>query len=255
MRREQYTQIKNCFLRKLKKAGNCNIMTLSLSEFFQKIKKGSKRFRMILDHVNVKDGDLLKCTTINSYAKTTDTTFSVEAAALINLALWNTYRFPNRLKIFTFKFYNNLLGTGNRVVHFNPTAEIWCVFCYNKPSLPAPIESFSHVFFDCPEVNKLLQNIYDKYLLLDLNRNNYFTGEFCERKDDNHALTSFLTILRYCIWQFRLQKRSLNFTAFDYEFTYTLDAILISNKKLAGKINNCNFIDYYRNGHGHFGSP
>ena len=139
-----------------------------------------------------------------------------------NLSKWNTFYLPNRFRVFLFKFYNNCLGTGNRVAHFDPGAEVQCIFCVKAGSLPAPIETIKHVFFECPHVNNIVERFHKKYFNSAFNRDNYFQGNYSENDRENRGASLIMDMLRFSIWSFRLTKRNLSFASIELE---TLDYI------------------------------
>jgi hypothetical protein len=49
-----------------------------------------------------------------------------------------------------------LLGLNTRVTHFNANISRASTFCNIKGINPAPAENFLHLFYDCPEINKVL---------------------------------------------------------------------------------------------------
>ena len=176
---------------------------------------------------------------IKSYRKITNILYSSPEAALANLTCWSIFSLPNRVRVFLYKFYNNILGTGNRVIHFNPDAVVHCNFCHREGLNPSPLETFTHVFYDCPVVYDCIKRIYDKYIQVELVQQTYFSGEFNVENKERKAINLFLHILRYNIWQLRLQKRKLCFETLDHETLYTLSGILKSNAKLKNNFNNC----------------
>jgi hypothetical protein len=173
---------------------------------------------------------------VKSYNLTTGTEFVSEKISSLNHSLWNIFSFPNRLKVFLFKFYNNLLGTGNRVFHFNPAAEVSCVFCVKSLNLPAPIETFSHIFYDCPNVFNIVNMFTSKFLNIVIDRNNFFNGFYTEDYEKNYGVTIILNCLRYCIWQARLLKTNISYYTIENETSLLLQTITDSNLKIKHSI-------------------
>ena len=83
------------------------------------------------------------------------------------------------------------MGTGNRVAHFNREVDPSCNFCVKNQPLPAPLETFTHIFHDCPEVEKVFTRFSDKYFVEQISRENYFNGDFVGTKRDL-AVTNLL---------------------------------------------------------------
>ena len=150
---------------------------------------------------NFEGANLKRLKQVNSYSKITDTVQINDSVILRMLTSWNIHHYPNRFRVFLFKFYNNILGTGNRLAHFENNVNVECVFCSQNQLLPAPIESFTHVFYDCPFVNKIIEKFYFKYFTIELDRVPFFSGDFGYKKDDYLIVGTVLDSLRYSIWQ------------------------------------------------------
>ena len=97
-----------------------------------------------------------------------------------------------------------MLGTGNRVLHFSPTAEVSCTFCVKNGLLPAPLETPLHIFFECPNVQPILIEFFEKYFNVELTKDNFFSGNFSVEEKHNAIFSVVLDIIRYSIWQFQL---------------------------------------------------
>ncbi len=91
-------------------------------------------------------------------------------------SLWGKPYLNNDLRVFLLKYYNNILGLGNRLAHFVQNAESRCTFCLlsNRPE-PLP-ESFEHIFYSCPSTQNILKKFFEKFLTPILSAENYFTG-------------------------------------------------------------------------------
>ena len=242
MTNNNYKAIKNCYTKLVKMSKNDDTEPQTLHEFFRKVKKGSKNYRVILDHVIGNEKGILKNTQFKSFCKTTSTEIDVEKRVKSNISSWNYFFLANRLRVFLFKFYNNLLGTGSRLAHFNQNSEIQCHFCVKNKNLPAPIESFPHIFFDCPFVYKIISKFHEKYFNFELSRTNYFHGTVSEIEKENMAISLVLDVLRYSIWQTRLNKQNLSFCTIEIEVIDILEQITRTSNKMKVIINSCNYI-------------
>lgn len=137
--------------------------------------------------------------------------------------------------MFLFKYYSNILGTGNRVAHFNNEFDPSCIFCRFR-ARPAPLETFSHVFFECPQVNAIIKKFFDKYLEPELDSSKYFTGSFYETEYDNSTISIILDSLRYNIWQSRLNKIAVSFYTIEHETLTFLTQLANSSKVIDNKL-------------------
>jgi len=173
---------------------------------------------------------------VKSYCKTTGTEFVSEKISSDNLKGWNIYCFPNRFKVFLFKYYNNILGTANRVAHFNQDTDPACLFCKINLNLPAPVESFAHLFFDCPHVYNVIEKFYAKYLNFEINRANYFSGAHTELTIENQSINLVLNVLRFNIWETKLLRKNISFPTLENETINMLQYITDSSQKLKTRI-------------------
>jgi hypothetical protein len=91
-------------------------------------------------------------------------------------SMWGRTYLNNDLRIFLLKYYNNILGLGNRIAHFVPNAENRCTFCILR-NLPDPVlESFEHLFFYSPVTQDVVTKFFQKYIVNVLTAELYFTG-------------------------------------------------------------------------------
>jgi len=239
----RYTLLKNCYNNLKKKQGDWEGEPVEIATFFSKIKKGSKHFRKIFTDKKNKLNFYATNTTVKSFCKTAEIDFGNEAVWERSLGAWNTFCFPNRLKVFLFKYYSNILGTGNRVIHFNRDSDPSCIFCTRSNLLPPPIETFAHIFFDCPEVAKIITTFSNKYFNEEIGRNKYFNGYVVGSKLDKMAVNVVLDILRYSIWQSKLLKNKISYYTIELETINLLETITASSNKIKNAINQCSFIN------------
>ncbi len=183
---------------------------------------------------------------VKSYCKCTATAFVNENRSESNLTTWNNYSFPNRFKVFLFKYYNNILGTNNRVAHFNRETNAACFFCQKSLNLPAPAESFAHVFYDCPSVQKIIERFSEKFLTIEVTRDKFFSGFYTETEKENRSINLIMDSVRYCIWQSKLTKKNISYNTIEYETINLLDIITGASKKFENSIITCPFINVDR---------
>ena len=123
-----YQRLKQCFENLKKRYRGSESEPCNIETFFRRLKKGSRHFRMILCHTPINEKYYSGLPQIKIFLEITNTDFSSNCFWKMSLSSWNTYCYPNRLRTFLYKYYANILGTGNRVVHFNrntdPSAEI-----------------------------------------------------------------------------------------------------------------------------------
>jgi hypothetical protein len=143
--------------------------------------------------------------------------------------------------------HHNTLGLNYRVHHINPDRDASCTFCLINKILPAQRESFSHFFWDCVAVEKLIYNFSMFAINRTMSKSNFFTGV-----DDTGTFydTVFLVVslFKYALWQFKLRKKVPSWPSLKHEFLYLLNILMGSNKTIRIKLLNCNWCRIYREG-------
>ena len=130
------------------------------------------------------------------------------------LGFWSNTFLSMDLREFSFKFFNNSLGTNQRLSNFVPGRAAGCSFCTLKNIGPIPIETVIHLFFYCDLVQPIM-NWFEITFLSDLNLDTrekrlkfWFFGII-----HNNNITNILFPLAlaqsflYSIWRTKLQKR------------------------------------------------
>ncbi len=76
---------------------------------------------------------------------------------------WNYSTYPNMLKDFLYKFIYNRLLINTRLYHIvtDETVSRECTFCVASKSLPAPEETFKHLFWYCPITAHLRNKFFE----------------------------------------------------------------------------------------------
>jgi hypothetical protein len=243
--RVRYNKIRACYLWVSKKYHSEGAEAVPLPEFFRKLKKGSKKFRVILNYEKIKVNHYESLQQIKSFHRCTETTFTNEKRSSSNMSSWNTFCFPNRLKVFLFKYYNNVLGTGNRVMHIDLRKDPSCVFCNANKNFPSPIETFSHIFYDCPFIEPILNTFLSKYFRTVPSREIFFTGNFNENENVNIPAVLVLDVLRYTVWQMKLHKAKPTFFTIEAETLYLLEQITGARKKFKYMLANSELLQVY----------
>ena len=245
--REQYYDLKLAYIiakRKFHKEGG---FAMTLEDFMSTFKKGSKKFRRILSF-DTKPYNIENLTQAATYARITDTTKPNRNRVLSMYSTWSIHCLPNRLRTFILKYYNNILGLANRIAHFVPNTDTSCTFCLLSQVRPVPEESFSHVFFDCPHSSRIVELFFARYITIEFNREQYFTG-LVEPDNEriNRPFAICMDVLRYYIWQCKLNKKLPTFSAVCAETEFMIGYIRRSSKKISDLFENC---PLFRRDHG-----
>jgi hypothetical protein len=229
--------------------------SLSIPEFLSRFRKGSKSFQILLNTSGVSDKIQVKCfTSFCRAAKLVPVPFAlpfteVELSFLKRgdcLALWATVPMNNRFRDFLFKFFTNRLSTGARIGHFNINIDESCFHCRLEKKFPAPRETFSHMFFDCPVVNNL-QKMANRVLWPELNQNMYIEKSFwlCgiqrgENVPRNMFLQTAICLFNYFVWECRLRKKAMGWESCKLFIIEHLGSMCAVNIRLTEDKNNIN---------------
>ena len=153
-------------------------------------------------------GKLTNMQQVKTYKKVTEIE-NIDNTRLRKMhAMWSRHFLDSKTRDFIFKFYNNILGTNQRVNKFNPATCPSCTFCNISNTLPAPLESFRHIFYDCPSVKKILIAFFNKFMNISLVACDvFFGGTITNTENKNEVFQLCMDILRYNIWLFKLEKK------------------------------------------------
>jgi hypothetical protein len=126
-------------------------------EFFMKtFTRGSKPFRRILCYNEFSKHKTEKVHTVTTFFEITGLPVLDPSYLKKCWGFWNKSYLGNKCREFLFKFYNNILGTNDRVSKFVQGHNPECTLCeINNEARPIPAESFYHVFFTCPYSGKI----------------------------------------------------------------------------------------------------
>jgi hypothetical protein len=158
----QYTSLKQGWQAAKQQFGKNAHDSKSLVEFLGSFKKGSKKFREILMQ-KIPSGKLNNLQQVKTFKKITGIENLSEDRLKSMHSAWTANFIDAKTRDFMFKYHNNLLGTNQRVNKFNPEIDPSCTFCNLAHTLPAPLETFEHIFYTCPVVNKTLEKMFEKY--------------------------------------------------------------------------------------------
>jgi hypothetical protein len=152
----------NCFLDRMARHRDGNESSKSVKDEFCFIKKPGRKCRTVLSTARV--GTLGTVSTVKTFFQLIELPYTGDNSFSDNVSWWNMNFLPNRIRMFAFKFYNNILGINTRTSHFatNPTRA--CTFCSMVPATPPPDETFLHLFFSCPTVSNWHSNFVTRYL-------------------------------------------------------------------------------------------
>ncbi len=192
-----------------KKMTKSDSAPVTLDRFLRGIKKGSKKFREVIDRSIYQSRNVLDTTTVNGFASITKTTLPNEIVVKNFVSGWNCTFLDNDFREFIFKCRNNILRTGDRLSHILPNSSDSCKFCIGI--LPGTVhrESFLHLFRECVVTSSVLLQLNIRCKLkwdnpnVDFN-SLYWYGNHLGNLDRNVLL--FYDVFRYQIWSMKLRK-------------------------------------------------
>ncbi len=124
---------------------------------------------------------MAECRAIQTYGRTVGARIVDPKRASSIMSNWNKSFLPSNVRVFIFKYYNNMLGLNSRVAHFNREVNASCTFCTDRKVLPAEKETMIHLFYHCPSVQCLITEFSMKYLRdPELEIATFFTSEVTE---------------------------------------------------------------------------
>ncbi len=177
---EKYDLLKTAFRICKRKYHKDDEKSLTMRQFICGFKKGSRNFRKIISKTEKKD-NMADCRAIQTYGRTVGVRIVDSHRASSIMSNWNKSFLPSNVRVFIFKYYNNMLGLNSRVAHFNREVNASCTFCTDRKVLPADKETMTHLFFHCPSVQGLITEFSRKYLRdIELETAMFFTSEATE---------------------------------------------------------------------------
>jgi hypothetical protein len=179
------------------------------ADFLVSFKKGSKKFREVICHCPNAENERADLRIVVTYGELTDTPVPDPESLGTILSLWNCSFLPNDIREFIFKERNNCLALNNRAAHYVQNISDKCSFCRIINHETNTRESFSHLFFDCPITNLVLNGFLRiSGLRIQGNdpniRNIYWNG--IVNGSLNKDLFLINNIFRYCIWKSKTRK-------------------------------------------------
>ncbi len=109
--------LRSAILLARKKMAKCESVPVTLDRFLRGIKKGSKKFREVIDRSIYQSRLVLDITTVNGFARIVKTVIPDEIVIKNFVSGWNCSFLDNDFREFIFKCRNNLLRTGGIDFH------------------------------------------------------------------------------------------------------------------------------------------
>ena len=160
-----------------------------------RIKRGSKKFRKIIAG---KEEQRIS-SNINKFAEITDTVINLDFSERLNCH-WVKPYYSNVMRVFIFKYYNNLLGLNSRVAHFVRNHPRTCTFCDLARIRQENSETIKHLFYDCNLVEEPLANFFLWLGIPEIGYRDFFLGINTQDVNKNKMMDIVLNVLRKAIW-------------------------------------------------------
>jgi hypothetical protein len=243
--REQFNKLKDmCIMAKKKysKTSANKTKCEKLMDFLVKRKKGCKRYRKRLI------GEIEEYIPHNmvKFAETTDTIIDLQTSKKLN-SIWSNNALGNGTRTFLFKLHNNTAGYNLAVSHFVRGHSPNCTFCDILEIAEVNNETPLHLFFQCPAVENLTNEIFSWILGTNtiISRQELFTIFNRDDHRKNDFLTVFSKLLLKYYWDCKQRFYLPTFTNAQLVLKSEVKTLLHCNLKLRTIYDNCG-IDIYR---------
>jgi hypothetical protein len=191
-----------------------NGTALSVEWFLAQIKKGSKKFRKILDSM-VMETEVAELRVVTTFYQLLNRDKPAANLCGYQLGCWNWSFLSNRIRTFCFQYFNNSLGINTRIAaRYRRGGAIInnsCTFCVRANCANPEREDFVHVFYDCRYINNTCRRIFEIYFPAGINpaaeRCTYMTGLVPGANNLSgffYLLTAML--INFTVWQSRMKK-------------------------------------------------
>jgi len=196
------------------KAGS-NGSTVPLRWLFDNVKKGSRKFRIKIEWLFRKKSGLEELRVVKTFCDIVGGPIPHTERLSVLYGSWNWFFLGNRIRSFCFQFYNNSLAVGARLAARYEKSGIVvdsrCTFCVKSGSMVPNRESFIHIFYECPCINRTVLD-FASLMLIDEDdavkkRIGILTG-FYDNVGGSDTLFLTLTsiFLCYSVWQAKGKK-------------------------------------------------
>jgi hypothetical protein len=192
-----------------KKIIPCDALPVTLDKFLKGIKKGSKKFREVIDRSVYQSRSVLDISVISGFSRITKTPNQTEIIIKNFISGWNCTFLDNNFREFIFKCRNNFLRTGDRLSHIVSNATDTCNFCKGIMPESNQRETFLHLFRECSVTSAMLFRLNVRCKIKwdspDVDFNSIYWYGNCMGTLDRNILL-FYDVFRYQVWMMKLRK-------------------------------------------------
>jgi hypothetical protein len=208
--------------------------------FLQRIKKGSKKFRLLLSDGKNESG-VENMQVVETFFRLINS--PVPAAKDLNILYgsWNFGFFENRIRTFCFRYFNNSISVGARIAaRYRRAGQMVndrCIFCLKAGAALPAREDFIHVFYDCPYIQNTVRMVTTELFPPSnedhVKRRMYMSGIVTNLSAADSFLYKLTSIiLNFNMWECKLKKKIPCIATVRSEFFYVFDNVLSNSFKL-----------------------
>ena len=219
----------------------------TIEAFFSSIKKGSKKFRIILDRrmENLSNPTALR--SVITFARLTDTVVPNSDCLTKCIGAWRFNWLGNDFRNFLYLLRTNGLMLNNRLNAFDQTVPVTCTFCRIVDRETAQRESFSHFFLDCPITSRLLSqwclNFEPQVAPGHADfKKLYWYGVPPDDIQPTDLIPIISDLFKYILWKYKVRKKIPNYPAFLAEYRFSISTMTAQNVRARLTLLNHNFI-------------
>jgi hypothetical protein len=215
---------------------------LPLNWLFSKIKKGSRRFRSVIEGSIANSAVLSELRVVKTFFELCRNPVPEIRKLRVLYGSWNWSFLGNRIRSFCFQFFNNSLGIGARLAARYENAGIIvdsrCTFCVKAKSLVPHRETFLHLFYECEFLNTTIKAFSDCMLRDEVDEGKRLLGCLTGIYDGVSARDNFFYVLtaillNYTVWRFRSKKIIPSVATLCHEVDYLFNTVACCSKKIA----------------------
>ena len=232
---------------RLRKNSESESLAQSIEDFMGKVKKGSKKFRLVLENCNLVNSEPSSLRTVITFSNLVSVQVPDKPLLSKCLNLWNYSWIPNDMRNFLFLLRNNALSLNNRLNAWDPDISPYCTFCRIIDRDTRIRDGFLHFFFECPVTFRLLQQwgaIFEppfnpnlpSFLQL------YWYGSVEDQPFNPTAIIFICDCFKYVLWKFKQRRKIPNFVSFRSQLLEIIYNSSCMNKSLKLGIQNNNLI-------------
>jgi hypothetical protein len=213
---------------------------LTMSAFMARIKKGSSKYRRILEEFRSTVPDVTKLRVVTTFFGLANCEIPESPEIGLLLGLWNFNSLNIRIRTFAFQFFNNSVSAGARTAarYRNAGIDQRCAFCV-KNGTPNPVrEDFPHLFIECGAMKPVLSLYFRKAFGMEYNTNSAEFRKFklCGLWANTPYIKKFFMVLNillvnFVTWQFRLKKIIPGLASLENDIDTLFNAV-VSGKKI-----------------------